>query len=630
MIAASSVRRAAASGVDDLKNYYRTVDLDVYRKRLLFLLLTMTTVFGVLLTRLVFLQVIEGTDYRRLSANNCIRLQDIEPLRGLIFDRNGKCVVENRPSFDLTIIPSDAGNIDDTLRALSAISGLPYPELKKNYTKNKTGGAYRPVLLYGDVEREILAAVMANKFDLPGVEVNLKPRRYYLYDRFAAHLIGYLGEISKKELCCDYFAGYEVGCFVGKCGVEKTFDRLLKGSKGGRQVEVNANGQVMRVLKTVPAEPGHNIYLTLDFDLQRKAESLLKGLSGAVVALEPVTGEVLAMASSPSFNQNDFINGISGEQWRKLVTDPHKPFSNKAVQAVYPPGSVYKIVTAMAGLQDELISPAETVLCTGQFKYGDRVFRCWKESGHGRLAVVDALAQSCDVYFYQLGRDVGVERLAWYAKACGLGRPTGIDLGAEAEGLVPSEKWKKKRLGQPWYNGETLAVAIGQGYNLVTPIQMAVLAAAVANGGTINKPLIMKRIQTVEGDTVKQGEPVSKSRLPVDAETLTVVREGLWKAVNGKSGTAYYQVHSQAFDISGKTGTAQVVASPEEKQGENGDLVDAIKPHAWFIAYAPTENPRIALAVVVERGGHGSSVAGPIARELIDMYLSRNSMESPE
>lgn len=268
------------------------------------------------------------------------------------------------------------------------------------------------------------------------------------------------------------------------------------------------------------------------------------------------------------------------------------------------------------------MSPGETTYCPGHYKYGDRLFRCWKAEGHGRVNMVDALAESCDVYFYQLGQKVGVERLAWYAKACGMGRPTGIDLISEEDGLVPSEKWKKTRLKQPWYSGETLSVAIGQGYNLVTPIQMAVLAAAVANGGTIKKPLIMKKIETVEGAMVMQGQTVDLGGIPADPATLAIIREGLWKVVNDPHGTAYYRVHSSSFDISGKTGTAQVVASPAEKEGQLAGLIDAIKPHAWFIAYAPSEKPRIAVAVVVEHGGHGSSVAGPIAKEMISMYLS--------
>jgi len=604
-----------------LQDFYRTVDLDIYRKRLLILLMLMGAVFTILLARLFFLQVIEGHDYLRLSANNCIRLQDIEPLRGLIFDRHGKCVVDNRPSFDLNIIPNDAGKIDDTLQTLSEITGFSYQRLKENYLKNKKGGAYRPVLLVGDISRDILGAVMASKFDLPGVEVILKPRRHYSYDRFAVHLIGYLGKISREDLASKQFAGYEAGCFVGKYGVEKTFERYLKGRKGGRQVEVNANGQVMRVLRTVPAEPGHNVYLTIDFDLQQKTEALLEGHSGAAVAMDPFTGHVLALVSSPSFNQSDFINGMSRKKWEELIADSRKPLVNKAVQAEYPPGSVYKIITAMAGLEENFITADETMYCPGHYQYGDRLFRCWKESGHGRINIIDALAQSCDVYFYKLGQKVGVERLSWYAKASGLGRPTGIDLDFEENGLVPSEKWKKRRKGQSWYSGETLSVAIGQGYNLVTPIQMAVLAAAVANGGTIKKPLILESVRPVEGNVVKQGRSTDMGALPVDAEALTTIRKGLWKVVNDKHGTAYYRVRSNSFDISGKTGTAQVVTSPEGKNGQLTGLVDAIKPHAWFVAYAPSEAPRIALAVVIEHGGHGASVAGPVAREMISSYL---------
>jgi penicillin-binding protein 2 len=537
-------------------------------------------------------------------------------------------VVDNRPSFDLNIIPKDAGNIDDTLEVLAAVTGFSRQDLKTIYLKNKQGGGYQPVLMSSDVDRDVLAAVMANKFDMPGVEVQLKPLRHYLYDRFAVHLIGYLGEISKKELEGREFAGYEAGCFVGKCGVERAFDRHLRGRRGGRQVEVNVTGQVKRVLNTVPAEAGNSIYLTIDFDLQRKAEALLEGLCGAVVALDPLTGEVLTLASSPAFDQNSFISGLSAKEWRELTADPRKPLSNKAIQAEYPPGSTYKTVTALAGLQERLISPAETFFCPGYYQYGDRLFRCWKEHGHGQVGMVEALAQSCDVYFYQLGQRVGVERLAWYAKGCGLGRPTGIDLFGEKAGLVPSEKWKRGRLQQPRDSGDTHSIAIGPGYNLVTPIQMAVLASAVANGGIIKKPLIMKKVETVDGVVVEYGRTVDAGNLPVDPATLAIIREGLWKAVNEPGGTAYYRVHDEALDISGKTGTAQVVASPEEKEGQLSGLVDAIKPHAWFIAYAPSESPKIAMAVVVERGGHGSSVAAPIAKEMISLYL--NGSPGPE
>ncbi|MFP4445296.1 MAG: penicillin-binding protein 2 [Desulfosudaceae bacterium] len=608
-----------------MTTYYQNVDIDFYRQRLILVIFLMFTAFVLLLTRLFFLQMVEGATYRRLSQNNCIRLQHIQPSRGLIFDRSGKRLVDNRPAFDLSVIPKDAGDIDQTLSELSRLTGFPLELLKQRFRENRSGGSYKPVPLIRDMGRDMLAVVEAHKFDLPGVEVNFQPRRHYLHRDLAAHVTGYLGKISPEEIARREHAGYETGSRVGKTGVEKTYDAYLRGERGGRQVEVNAAGQVVRVLKTVPARPGDNLYLTIDYSLQQQAETLLAGRSGAVVAMDPMSGDVLAMASSPAYDLNDFVDGLSRQEWEALVSNPRKPLQNKAIQAEYPPGSVYKLITVMAGWEEGFIDDETTVSCPGYYSYGDRVFRCWKRSGHGKMTVIPALAQSCDVFFYQVGREMGVERLAWYAKACGLGRTTGIALSPEADGLVPSKKWKRTRLREPWLGGETLNVAIGQGYNLVTPLQMAVLVAAVANGGVLNQPVLLDRLETWEGDVVKRGEPEVRGHLPADSQTLEIIRRGMWQAVNDRHGTAWYAAHSSRFDISGKTGTAQVVASPETEEDEK-IRAHILKPHAWFVAFAPSDQPRIALAVVVEHGEHGSTTAGPIAKKMISTYLSKQGL----
>ncbi|MFZ5563265.1 MAG: penicillin-binding protein 2 [Thermodesulfobacteriota bacterium] len=602
-----------------MEEYCKTIDIDWFRHRLAALSLAVAAVFVVLFARLFFLQVIEGDEYRRLSENNCIRIQKIEPPRGLIYDRGGICIVDNRPSFDLSIMPREAGNVDRVIETLVSLTGLPSDRLYSNFAKYRTT-PYRPVLLAQDVGRDVLAVVEAHSLELPGVIMDVNPRRNYPHENFAAHLVGYLGEVSKGELESGPYQTYEPGSIVGKCGVERVYDAFLRGRYGGRQVEVNASGNVVRTLKTVEAESGHDLHLTIDFKVQEKAESLLAERSGAAVALDPYTGEVLALVSRPAFPQNRFVEGLSKDEWLALISDPRKPMENKAVQSEYPPASVYKIVTTIAGLQEGVIDANSSFFCPGYYRFGDRAFRCWEEKGHGHISTADALARSCDVFYYQVGLKVGVERLAWYAKGCGLGRPTGIDLFPEDRGLVPSGQWKRRRFGAPWYSGETLSVAIGQSYNLVTPIQLAVLAAAIANGGVLKRPVVLKRIETVEGELLRQGEPRDMGTIPISEKNMAIVREGMWRVVNSGYGTASYSGRSRKVEISGKTGTAQVVAMPQGAAAKSR-VADTLKDHAWFVAYAPSKDPKIAVAVLVEHGEHGSSAAAPVARAMIEAYL---------
>ncbi len=606
-----------------MNKYLNTVNGDWYKQRLTVVVCCVIAAFVLLIVRLFYLQVLEGEGFRRLSDSNCIRLQSIDAPRGLIFDRNGKLLVDNRPSFDLSIILKDAKPIERTIEKLSQYIKIPVKELMSKVERNKGISSYKPVLLKQDIGRNALAAIEVHKFDLPGVVVNVKPRRHYINKQSAAHLIGYLSEINSDELRCGKYSGCKVGDFIGKFGVEKAYEDLLRGKRGGRQVEVNAKGQVIRNLKTVDAQPGHNIFLTIDLLMQKKAEELLEGMTGAVVAMDPATGDILAMASSPSFDQNAFVTGMSHEQWDSLISNPFRPMENKAVQAMYPPASTYKIVTAIAGLEEGIIDEKAKIFCPGHYKYGDRIFHCWKKHGHGTVNVVAALAESCDVFFYQVGQKIGVDRLAWYARACGFGSPTGIGLDNEPLGLIPTAAWKKRRLGIPWQGGETLSVAIGQGYNLVTPLQVLVLASALANGGVRYKPLIVKAVETAEGEIVYKSKKQVAGKLPASRHTLEVVRKGLWEVVNKKKGTARI-AHIEDIDISGKTGTAQVVGRKGNNITQKEDRSTHLKPHAWFIAYAPSDDPKIAVAVIVEHGEHGSTTAAPIARELIRTYLVKD------
>ncbi len=617
-----------------LSSILQAPGIDRYRQRILFVMLAVSGVFMILLGRLFYLQIIQGENLRRQSEINSIRLQYIAPTRGLIFDRNGQLLVDDRPSFDLAVVRKDAKPLERTIENLSRYIGEPVETLMEKISERKGGSPYQPILLRKDIGRDFVAVVETHKYDLPGINVQVKPIRNYIDGKLAAHLIGYLSEISAKELGKEKYRTNRAGDFIGKVGVEKVYESFLRGERGGRQVEVNALGRVVRVLNSVPPKPGDNIYLTIDEALQEKAEELLaekllEGKAGAIAAMDPQTGEILVMASSPAFDPNIFVSGLSDEQYTSLITNPQKPFRNKVIQDTYPPASVYKIVTAIAGLEEGIVDAETEFNCTGSLFFGDRSFRCWrwKRGGHGNLNVVQALAQSCDVYFYKVGIELGVDRIAWYATACGLGEQTGIDLDNESSGLIPTSAWKKRRFNEVWQQGETLSIAIGQGYNLVSPLQALSLTAAVANDGDRYKPQIIHTIKSAEGEVLYRSEPVHLGRLPVSQKNLDLIKTGLREVVAGAHGTAHDYAYLPEIEISGKTGSAQVVgrkkSDEEETASENKDDEIARKDHAWFVAYAPSDQPRIAVAVFVSHGEHGSSGAAPIAKEIIRVYLEQ-------
>jgi penicillin-binding protein 2 len=603
-----------------LQTYLESTDSEWFNQRLSGFMVLVLLGFAVLIARLFYLQVVEGDEYRRLSEINSIRLQDIDAPRGLIFDRNNQMLVDNRPSFDLHIILKDAKPLEATLAKLGRIIGETPESLRERIRNSKRRGPYTPLLLKEDIGRDLLAAVEVHKYDLPGVVVHVTPRRHYLFGTFAAHLLGYVGEISAEELRCQGYEECKGGDFIGKFGIEKSFESLLRGKRGGRQVEVNATGQVVRVLKTVDAQAGHNLSLTIDHQLQAEAETQLQDKAGAVVALDPNNGEVLAMASNPTFDPNWFVVGMSQDQWQTLITNPFRPLENKAIQAEYPPASTFKIVTAIAGLEEGAIDAGTTMFCPGHYRFGNRVYRCWKHSGHGLVNVVQALEQSCDVFFYQVGEAVGVDNLAKYAGEFGLGDLTGIGLSQEAKGLVPTKDWKLRRLGEPWQGGETLSVSIGQGFDLVTPLQLAVLAATVGNGGTRYRPRLIRNCDPVPEDDLAVLQPEIVDSLKISAGNLSLVRQGLWNVVNKRTGTAWGS-RLQKVEFSGKTGTAQVVGRPPTGVEDEEQIKEMHKDHAWFVAYAPSVQPQIAVAVIVEHGEHGSSAAAPIASKIIETYL---------
>lgn len=616
----------------DSNGYFYHVDNEWFRGRLFGLMMVVFAVFAILALRLFYLQIIQGDHFFKLSKNNCIRIQRIKPVRGLIFDCNGELLVENRPSFDLCIVPADARPVKKTLDQLLNCIPEFSEEITRKIARNKIKYGYQPQLLKQDIGRNALAVVSARRLEMPGISIDINARRNYVHDALASHLIGYLGEISAAELQNGHFRYKESGDYIGRYGIEKTFDAQLSGVPGGRIVQMNAMGQLVSVLDTVAAAPGNNIYLTIDYRLQSLAETLLEDQAGAIVAMDPGSGEILAMASNPGFSQNGFINGICTADWQALLSDPDRPMMNKAVSGEYPPASTYKVVTAIAALEEGLIDEHTTFYCPGSYQYGNRSYGCWKKEGHGKLNIIEALSQSCDVYFYQVGRKLGVDRLAWYATACGLGKPTGINLDMEAGGLVPTAAWKKNRIGISWQGGENLSIAIGQGYNLITPLQLTVLYGALANGGTVFRPLVYKTVQTAGGQTVCTRHPEVIGKLPVSAKTLSLVQQGLHSVVNDRHGTGRWYVYDKTVDISGKTGTAQVVSRKTEQEAKkkkpsSGSV--SYDSHAWFVGYAPSADPEIVVSVLIEHGKHGSSGAGPAAREMMVSYLKNKAGKAP-
>jgi len=434
-----------------------------------------------------------------------------------------------------------------------------------------------------------------------------------------AHLLGYLGEIGPTQLKTLSREGYRMGDEIGQFGLEKAWEKHLRGRSGGQQIEVDALGRQIRILDQKEDVPGHNIFLTMDQDLQESAHRVLKGKPGAVVILEANTSAVLALVSTPAFDPNAFARGISAKEWSRLVQDKARPLHNKAIQGLYPPGSTFKIVLAIAALEERIVRPETTFPCYGSIAVGERVFRDWKVTGHGTVNLYKALVESCDVYFYQLGRELGVDRIARYARKLGLGERSGIALDGEQAGLIPDTRWKRRRYGEPWYPGETPSVAIGQGYVNVTPLQMANAMAAIANGGNLYQPWFVRKVESLDGKLIRAYGPEKIRSLNLNKRTLTVLRRALKDVVHSNKGTGV-KARSSRVQIAGKTGTAQVAKMVGEII-KSEDLPYPIRDHAWFAAYAPAARPEIVVVILLEHGGHGSKAA-PLAKELIEKYLS--------
>ena len=599
------------------------IEAEIYQKRLKTLTLFVLIVVGVLFVRLWFLQIISGATYRRKSESNRIDLRDILPVRGMVFDRNGELLVDNRASFAVGVIPEDIKNLDGLIDDISRLIEIDSLSAKKTINEGLRRNPFNPVYIKKGLTRDELARIETNIFHMPGVIIEVKPKRHYIYGPFASHLIGYLGEIDKEQLNKEGYKRNKIGDFVGKFGVEKKWQRYLNGVRGGQQIEVDAAGRRLRVLYQKAAEPGFNVYLTIDKDVQMLAEYSLENRAGAIVAMNPMTGEVLAMASRPSFNPNDFATGMDEKVWKRLVSNLRFPLQNRVISGQYPPSSLFKIVVAIAGLEEGVIDPYEKIYCRGSYSFRGRAYRDWKEEGHGYVDLHRALVESCDVYFYKMGQKIGIDTIARYAKSLGFGSKTNLQLGDEKEGLIPNRAWKLRRWHVPWQEGETLSVAVGQSFALVTPIQMVRFVSALFNGGDLFKPQVTKWIEKENKERIFKFKPNSLRRWSIKKENMELIKKALVGVVNESHGTGKRAKFDQ-IRVAGKTGTAQVIALPEERElAREKDVPYKFRDHAWFVAVAPAENPAIALAVLIEHSGAGGSVAAPIAKKILECYFKK-------
>ncbi|RMF48072.1 MAG: penicillin-binding protein 2 [Deltaproteobacteria bacterium] len=597
----------------------------IHPRRLFLLSLAALMVFALLLARLWYLQVIRGEDYRQLSEKNRVRYLSIPAARGPVLDRYGRMLIDNRPAFAIAALRQDVADPQELLARLSSYLEQPVEKLLDRWKEGLKLPRYRPIRLADDIPRDLVERLQEHSVDLPGLFVEVRPVRSYPQGEMAAQLLGYVGEVTEQDLEEQSDESYRPGDVIGKRGLERVLEQDLRGTDGERLLEVDVRGKQMRILQTREPRPGHRVFLTIDRDLQRAAEQAFGDESGAAVVMDVRTGEILAFVNRPSFDPASFATGISLEDWNRLVKDPRRPLQNKAIGGMYPPGSTFKIVTALAALQAGVASPRTTVDCEGEIQVGNRIFRCWKKKGHGRTDLKKALRESCDVWFYKVALDLGIDRLSKMAFDLGLGKPTGLVLPGEKGGLIPTREWKRSRFNQRWYDGETVIAAIGQGYVLTTPLQLAVMTAAVANGGAVLKPQLIYRIETIEGEPIqlRQAEVVRQVRL--DKNALAEVKKGLVAVVNEPHGTGWATKFREVV-VAGKTGTAQVVrrkSDEEEELAQAGDETPwRFRDHALFVAYAPADDPTVAVAVVVEHGRHGSTAAAPIARAIFRTYFN--------
>ncbi len=604
----------------------------VHKKRNDALIILIVFSFAILLARLWFLQIYMGDTLFKYSLENRLRKENIPASRGMIYSRNNILLAHNTPRFDVVVTPQYLRNKELTLKKLAKIMDMNPQKIRKILEKKSKQAKYIPVTIKKNLSRREVSIIETENAKMPGVSITEFISRKYRDGEIGAHLLGYIAEISQNQL--QKFrardnVNYKLGDFIGKSGIEEKFDLNLRGRDGYRFVEVDAHGRMKRhitnrlftQIQNREAIPGQNIRLTIDRDLQLTAYKALEGKVGSAVVVDVNTGEVLAMVSRPSFNPTQ--SKITSNYWNSLISNKDKPFRNRAIQEHYPPGSTFKTITAMAALEEKIIDIKTTVNCEGSFQNGRRKFHCWKQKGHGKVDLARSLRESCDVYYYKIATMLDIDILAKYAKSLGLGMKSGINLSGETSGLIPTKEWKRQRNGEKWIQGETLSCAIGQSFILATPLQLAMSYAAIANGGKLYKPKIIKEIFLNSGVTLKKENSTLIREVNFSPETLKPVQKALWEAVNTQKGTAWWQ-RGTGIDMAGKTGTSQVISlSSYQLFSKCEDRQYKYRHHGLFTAFVPYESPKISISVVIEHGCHGNSAAAPVAKEIAQVYMKK-------
>jgi penicillin-binding protein 2 len=561
--------------------------------------------FGVFL-KLFYLQILNYPYYRGLSDTNSLRLITARAPRGIITDRNGEILATNVPAYSLYVIPADLKGSGSSLVRLSQILDEPLSALELMVESRKQRRKFEPIRLQTHLDEKLIAQIEENRVRLPGVYVQLEPERYYPHGELASHILGYIGEISEEDLTRLRENGYSVGAVIGKKGIERVYDQVLRGEDGGVQIEVDASGVQRRTLAYKKPVQGQTLQLSIDWKVQELAEKLLGNEIGSIVVTNPQTGEILALVSHPNFDPNEFVSGISFKDWNKLLKDKNHPLENRAIQGQYPPGSIFKLVTTLGALEDGVIDFQKVFLCRGIFWYKTWPYRCWRTSGHGWVNLERAIIESCDIFFYQLGLLVKIDKIYSVAKDMGLGNKTKVDLDAEVSGLVPNPQWKESTQHVPWFPGNTIQMSIGQGYLLTTPLQMLDVTSGLAMNGKIYQPhLIYKVVDQNTGRTVFEKQPETLKESKIDQKYLSFIKATMEKVISSETGTGK-KARIKGVRVAGKTGTS------ENPHGDN---------HAWFTAFAPAEDPKVAIIVMVENGGEGGVVSAPIAKRLMEQTL---------
>ncbi len=597
-----------------------------YQQRFFYMKVLFVLALSLLGIPLSCLQLWHGNEYRNRSENNRIRLAEIKATRGRILDAERTIIADNRPSFVVSVIPEEVKDARTLMTYLSPV----YPQEKMDLAGKieylGTATPFRAVPMWKDATWEAMAYLAANKVRIPGLVLEVNETRHYPYGVLFSHITGYIGEINSGEIEANKHYKYKPGDMIGKIGIEQQWERFLRGKDGGAQIEVDAHGREIRTLEKREPIPGHNVRLSVRTSLQEAAVAAFgPDKTGVAIAMDPRDGRILCYVSLPAYDPNRLVDGVSSEQWKLLINDPLHPLTNRGIQGQYPPGSVFKVLIAAAALQEGVVHPNDRFFCSGALRIGSRMFRCWRTHGHGTVDLHRALVESCDVYFYQVGQRLGIKKIKEWASRFGFGQPTGIELTGEKSGLVPSPEWKKKFSREPWYEGETAMVSIGQGALLVTPLQLLCMMATIANGGMRWTPRLVECAESLDGALVADNPPRLSASLPLSPSTVTVLHQALRDVVMTGSGTGT-RARLQGIDVAGKTGTAQVVQLGREK---GGSAVRETNDHAWFVCYAPADAPEIAVVVLVEHGGHGGQAAAPIARQILRAYFEEQHNRAP-